>query len=168
MKRIQFYLIVALAVIQLSANAQKLEVKAKDTFEKTIALNGADTLTLITHEFPIKTHTWNKNEVKIVGKIKIEADKQKRLNEYLEVFKNPKITKDLKSVSINLIISDNFYEKHKNKKIDIPKHHYPFVGWSYSYEVWIPKNIYLNFKYPERHFTTIDTNKTIIKIRPLK
>ncbi len=168
MKTIKNIIIIVLSIISLSATAQnKMEVK----FEQTFKTKQMRIFNFITADADVKVHTWDKKEVKLIGKLNIDNqddNEQENIDKFIDAFRNPIIKNVKDSLAIKATAMDNFalrrvqedhqkwYNFFKTTRIDL------YWIKNTEYELWIPNNIKL-YIHNRSGSTKIDDFKGNIK-----
>ncbi len=119
----------------------------KESFEKNFQINSTGDLSFSCYDTDLKVNTWQKNEVKLMGEIIIEGGDKEDQDELIEVFKDPEVSQNSNSLSIetNMAKSTIGFGPFMSitlvngKKIDIKK-------FKVNYTLWIPESISLNLK----------------------
>lgn len=160
-KQISKIILVTLFLFGITAvNSVKAE-EIQETLEKTFKVSKTGDFEFSCYDSDLKINTWDKEEVKLTGKITISGGDYDDQQTLIEIFKNPNVTKSINSLSIKTDLAKSTIIIGPFKKITLVNGKTIRIDkYKASYTLWIPKSIAfaLKSKYNNIDIATLTGN----------
>ncbi len=156
MKKIKLISSIILTILSTAIGTRLYASPNNDSFEKNFTINPSATLVIIGYSSDIELLTWDKNEMKVVGKITYGEGSAEDINKLVSAFKDLDVKTSSKTISLNLnhFIKSLSAKNNKNTIVLSTGDKITIKGNNVktSYKIWIPESLSLDINH--RYGTT--------------